>query len=143
VSWTVRGLIFLVSKTSRPASVSTLPPVHWVPVFLLRQKRLEREVNHSPSSSAKVKNEWSYTFTGLHGVDREKFTFFCVGKPGDTQGVGKLCYVRLGIMEAKVRDGVQCIRKPECTTGVCLVCCKKAAVWCVTQLLYQQCEACV
>ena len=35
-------------------------------------KRLEREVNHVPSSSAEVKNEWSYTSTPyicLHGVD--------------------------------------------------------------------------
>jgi hypothetical protein len=35
-----------------------------------------REVNHT--SSIKVKNEWSYTFTPpmcLHGVDRENFMF--------------------------------------------------------------------
>jgi hypothetical protein len=36
------------------------------------------EVNHSPPSSAVVKNEWSYTFTSpvcLQGMDRENFTF--------------------------------------------------------------------
>jgi hypothetical protein len=41
-------------------------------------KRLGLEVNHSPSPSAKVKNEWSTTSTPptcLHGVDRENFTF--------------------------------------------------------------------
>ena len=36
------------------------------------------EVNHSPPSSAVVKNEWSYTCTSpvyLHGMDRENFSF--------------------------------------------------------------------
>ena len=38
-------------------------------------KRPERDVNHSPTSCAEVKNEWSYTSTPIyiHGVDREKF----------------------------------------------------------------------
>jgi hypothetical protein len=37
-----------------------------------------REVNHSPPSSAEVKNEWSHTSTPirLHGVDKEYFTLF-------------------------------------------------------------------
>ena len=37
------------------------------------------EVNHLPSSSVKVKNEWSYTSTPpirLHSVDRESFTSY-------------------------------------------------------------------
>ena len=41
-------------------------------------KWLRHEVNHSPPSSAKVKNEWSCTSTPpicLHGVDRANFTF--------------------------------------------------------------------
>jgi len=36
------------------------------------------EVNHSPPSSAEVKNEWSYTFAPpvcLYGLNRDKFTF--------------------------------------------------------------------
>jgi hypothetical protein len=36
------------------------------------------EVNHSPPSSAEVKNEWSCTITSLiylHGVDRDSFTY--------------------------------------------------------------------
>jgi len=40
-----------------------------------------REVNHSLSSSVKVKNEWSYTSTPpmrLHRVDKESFTFITV-----------------------------------------------------------------
>ena len=36
------------------------------------------EVNHSPPTSAKVKNEWSYTSTSpiwVHGMDKENFSF--------------------------------------------------------------------
>jgi hypothetical protein len=43
----------------------------------LRAKRPEREVDHSPPSSAEVKNEWSYTSAPpacLHSVDRNNFT---------------------------------------------------------------------
>jgi len=42
-------------------------------------KRLGRDADHSPSFSAEVKNEWSYTSTSpvcLHGVDRNTFTLF-------------------------------------------------------------------
>jgi hypothetical protein len=42
-------------------------------------KRPGHEANHSSPSSAKVKNEWSYTSTPsvcLHGVDREDFILF-------------------------------------------------------------------
>jgi hypothetical protein len=38
-----------------------------------------REVNHSPASSAKIKNEWSYTSAipiCHHGMDRENFIFY-------------------------------------------------------------------
>jgi len=41
-------------------------------------KRLGREGNHLPPSSARVKNEWSYTsayHACLCGLDREHFTF--------------------------------------------------------------------
>ena len=37
------------------------------------------EVNHSPSSKTKVKNEWSYTCSPsirLHAVDNENYFFF-------------------------------------------------------------------
>ena len=36
------------------------------------------EVNHSPTSCAQVKNEWSYSSTPpvcLHGIQRDTFTF--------------------------------------------------------------------
>jgi len=42
-------------------------------------KRSRSEVNHSPRSSAEVKDKWSYTSTPpicLHGLDREHFTFY-------------------------------------------------------------------
>jgi hypothetical protein len=45
--------------------------IEWVPCIMW----LEHEVNLSPPSNAKVKNEWSYisTFpTCLHGADRGK-----------------------------------------------------------------------
>jgi hypothetical protein len=45
-------------------------------------KRLEHEADHSPPSSSKVKNEWSYTSTPQYGLlawcsvsDRSNFTF--------------------------------------------------------------------
>jgi len=37
------------------------PPVPWVPGFLPPVKLLGCQVNPSPLSNAKVKNEWSYT----------------------------------------------------------------------------------
>ena len=41
--------------------------------------RPERDADHSPQSSARIKNMWSYTSTPpicLYGVDRKNFTFF-------------------------------------------------------------------
>jgi hypothetical protein len=55
------------------------PPVQCVPVMFLGVKRQEGEVNHSPPSSAEVKNEWSFTHTPpvcLHDVNREKLYFY-------------------------------------------------------------------
>jgi hypothetical protein len=46
--------------------------------FFLLVKRPGCEVNQSPTSSAEVKNEWSYTSTPLiclHGIDRDNFVF--------------------------------------------------------------------
>jgi hypothetical protein len=60
-----RGLgIFLFTTVSRTALGATQPPIQWVPRALsLGVKRLGREADHSPPSSAEVKNEWSYTST--------------------------------------------------------------------------------
>jgi len=46
--------------------------------YILEIKLPERNVDHSPSYSAEVKNEWSYNFTSplhLRDVDRHKFIF--------------------------------------------------------------------
>jgi hypothetical protein len=57
---------------SRPAQGATQPPIQWVPEALSPQvKRPGREVDHSPPSSAEVKNAWGYTSTPpifLYGV---------------------------------------------------------------------------
>jgi hypothetical protein len=53
-------------------SGSTQPPIQWVPgAPSLVVKRPGCEADHSPPSSAEVKNEWSYNSTPpvrLHGV---------------------------------------------------------------------------
>jgi hypothetical protein len=92
VGWTIgvlgfdsrRGLgIFLFTIASRTALGPTQPPTQWVPgAFSLGVKRPGREADHSPPSSAEVKNAWSYTsapqyaFMALWLVKhRENFTF--------------------------------------------------------------------
>jgi hypothetical protein len=45
------------------------PPIQWVPGALSLGggvKRLGREADHSPPSSAEVKNEWNYTSTSQY-----------------------------------------------------------------------------
>jgi hypothetical protein len=68
-----RGLaIFLFTAVSRAALGPTQPPIQWAPGALsLGVKRPRCEADHSPTSSAEVKSEWSYTSTPLvrlHGV---------------------------------------------------------------------------
>lgn len=54
----------LLAKTSRPDAGPTQSSVVWVPAT----KRSGRDVNHSRSSSANVRNEWSYaSLLHLHG----------------------------------------------------------------------------
>jgi hypothetical protein len=56
--------IFLFTTASRTALGSTQPPIQWVTGSLsLEVKRPGSEAEHSPPSSAEVKNEWSYTST--------------------------------------------------------------------------------
>jgi hypothetical protein len=56
-SITDRGKTFLFSTASRPALGATKPPTQWVPEALsLGVKRPERESDHSPPSSAEIKN---------------------------------------------------------------------------------------
>jgi hypothetical protein len=63
--------IFLITM-SRLALGPTQPPIQWMPGALsLGVKQPGCEADHSPPSSAKVKNAWSYTSTPpvhLHGV---------------------------------------------------------------------------
>jgi hypothetical protein len=79
MAWTIgvlvfdspRGLgIFLFTAVSRTALGPTQPPIQWVPgVLTLGVKQPRCEAEHSPPSSAEVKNAWSYTSTppiGLH-----------------------------------------------------------------------------
>jgi hypothetical protein len=55
--------IFLFTTVSRLALGPT-QPIYWEPGALsLAVKRPERESDHSPPSSAEVKNAWSYTST--------------------------------------------------------------------------------
>jgi hypothetical protein len=54
--------IILFTTASRPTLGPTQPPIQWVPGALsLGVKVSGREADHSPSSSAEVKNAWSYT----------------------------------------------------------------------------------
>jgi hypothetical protein len=54
--------IFLFTTVPRPALGPTQPPIQWVPGALsLGVQRPERETDHS--SSAEVKNAWTYTST--------------------------------------------------------------------------------
>jgi hypothetical protein len=54
--------IFLFTTASRTALGPTQPPIQWVPGALsLGVKRPRCEPDHSPPSSAEVKNAWSYT----------------------------------------------------------------------------------
>jgi len=56
--------IFLFTTASRPALGPTQPPIQWVTGTLsLGVKRPGREGDHSPPSSAEIKNAWSYTST--------------------------------------------------------------------------------
>jgi hypothetical protein len=74
VQVTVRLGIFLFTTASRPALGLTLTQltIQLVPVALsLGVKRPKCEADHSPPSSAEVKNARSYTYTSpirLHGV---------------------------------------------------------------------------
>jgi hypothetical protein len=62
---TQQGLgIFLFTTASRLALGPSLPPIQWVPgAVYLGVKRSGCEADHSPQSSAEVKNEWNYTST--------------------------------------------------------------------------------
>jgi hypothetical protein len=56
----------------------TQPPIQWVPGALsLEVKWPVCEADHSPPSSAEVKNEWRYTSTSpIHLNHRDNFNFY-------------------------------------------------------------------
>jgi hypothetical protein len=57
------GMIFVLSM-SRPVLGPTQPPIQWVPgVLSPRVKRLGREADPSPPTTAEVNNTWIYTST--------------------------------------------------------------------------------
>jgi hypothetical protein len=59
-----KGKIFLRSTSSRLVLGPTKPLVLWVPVALSPGvKRPGRDADHSPPTSAEVKNTWNYTST--------------------------------------------------------------------------------
>jgi hypothetical protein len=60
-----RGLgIFLLNTASRTVLGPSQPPIQWLPGALsLGLKQPGREADHSPPSSAEVKNAWSYSST--------------------------------------------------------------------------------
>ena len=70
-------------RTERPEAVGpTHLPIQWVPGFFLSGvKGPGRDVDHSSSCNADVKNEWSVTLVSpvcLHGMDRYNFAFFMI-----------------------------------------------------------------
>jgi hypothetical protein len=58
---------FLLTTMSRPVLGHIQPPIQWVPgAISLGVKWLGHKADHSPPSSAGVKNMWSYTSTPLY-----------------------------------------------------------------------------
>jgi len=76
VSWQGKEMFF--SETSRPALGPIQLPTESIPgAPFLGFKWPEHEAHHSPTSSAKIKNEWSYTSTPpicFHGTYRDNLT---------------------------------------------------------------------
>jgi hypothetical protein len=67
--------IFLLTTASRPAVGPTQTPIRWVPGELsLGVKRPGREADHSPQSSAEIKNAPSWRGSQLK-KHRDNFTY--------------------------------------------------------------------
>jgi hypothetical protein len=75
------------TTVSRPALGPTQPPIKWVPGALsVGVKRLGREADHSPPSSAEVKNARSCTSTaqwrGVQSTGTTLPVYFSFREPG-------------------------------------------------------------
>jgi hypothetical protein len=100
----------------------TQPPIQWVPGDLsLGVKRPGHETDHSPRSSAEVKNAWRYTSTPQYAFmawclakHRDNFTFISDGFPNtrrDYQShfiskINKRSFLTSWILECKGKDKV-------------------------------------
>jgi hypothetical protein len=88
---------FLIFTASRPVLGSTQPPIQWVPgVLSPRVKQQGHEADHSPLSSAEVRNggaippltcmsSWRSAYLLRH---RDNFTFLPVLLPGSDNRSG-------------------------------------------------------
>jgi hypothetical protein len=71
--------IYLFSSTFGFALGPIQPHMEWLPrVLSIDIKWLWYEADHSPPSSAEVKNEWSFTSIPpyVHGMHRDNFIFY-------------------------------------------------------------------
>ena len=66
----VTYFIFMYMCNNHCHRVTARPVIEWVPGLFSEVKRPEREVTHTPSSSAEVKNEWSCTSTSSSAFAR-------------------------------------------------------------------------
>jgi hypothetical protein len=122
-SW--RGLgIFLFTAASRTALGPTQPLIQWVlGVLSLGIKWPGREADHSPPSSAEVKNGWSYT-----SIPQCAFMAWCLVKHRDNFTFTLIFQWNLNMKDNYMtyRDEIKCSHYPlkywikECITNVVL-----------------------
>jgi hypothetical protein len=90
--------IFLFTTASRTALEPTQPPIQWIPRALsLGVERPGREADHSPPSSADVKNAWSYTF-----ILQYVFMAWCLVKHRDNFTFNNVLYFCLEIFNTDI-----------------------------------------
>jgi len=74
------GFLFFSYHNDARSNVHQIQPnIQWVMGSSLAEKQWEHEVDHTSSSSAEIKSEWSCTSAApmcLHGADRDNCAFF-------------------------------------------------------------------